>query len=51
MTTIQDIANTQTGLKVTVISDFICPWCYVGLEVIDRAVEAVREAESRREAA
>lgn len=36
MTTIQDIANTQTGLKITVVSDFICPWCYVGLEVIDR---------------
>ena len=36
MTTIQDAADTITGLKVTVVSDFICPWCYVGLEVIDR---------------
>ncbi len=36
MTSIQDIANTATGLKVTVVSDFICPWCYVGLQTIDR---------------
>jgi len=36
MTTIHDAADTITGLKMTVVSDFICPWCYVGLEVIDR---------------
>jgi predicted DsbA family dithiol-disulfide isomerase len=36
MTTIQDVADPTTALKVTVVSDFICPWCYVGLEVIDR---------------
>ena len=36
MTTIHDAADTATGLKMTVVSDFICPWCYVGLEVIDR---------------
>jgi predicted DsbA family dithiol-disulfide isomerase len=36
MTTIQDAADPATGLKITVVSDFICPWCYVGLEVIDR---------------
>lgn len=36
MTTIQDVANTETGLKITVVSDFICPWCYVGLETIER---------------
>ena len=36
MTTIDSVANTQIGLKVTVVSDFICPWCYVGLEVIER---------------
>ncbi len=36
MTTIQDAANAATGLKITVVSDFICPWCYVGLETIDR---------------
>jgi len=36
MTTIQDAADPTTKLKITVVSDFICPWCYVGLEVIDR---------------
>src|SRR5690606_41224911 len=36
MTTSQDVADTATGLKITVVSDFICPWCYVGLETIDR---------------
>ncbi len=36
MTTIQNAADPTTKLKITVVSDFICPWCYVGLEVIDR---------------
>ncbi len=36
MTTLQDAADPTTKLKVTVVSDFICPWCYIGLEVIDR---------------
>lgn len=36
MTTISDAADPTTKLKITVVSDFICPWCYVGLEVIDR---------------
>lgn len=36
MTTIQDAADPTTALKITVVSDFICPWCYVGLEVIER---------------
>ena len=36
MATIHDAANAATGLKVTVVSDFICPWCYVGLAVIER---------------
>ena len=36
MTTIHDVADPTTKLKITVVSDFICPWCYVGLEVIDR---------------
>lgn len=36
MTTIQDAADPTTKLKITVVSDFICPWCYIGLEVIDR---------------
>ena len=36
MTTLRDAADPTTKLKITVVSDFICPWCYIGLEVIDR---------------
>ena len=35
MTTADQI-ETSTRLKVTVVSDFICPWCYIGLEEIER---------------
>lgn len=35
MTTINQI-EAGTRLKVTVVSDYICPWCYIGLEEIER---------------
>jgi predicted DsbA family dithiol-disulfide isomerase len=35
MTTVDQI-EAGTRLKVTVVSDFICPWCYIGLEEIER---------------
>ncbi|MEI8360070.1 MAG: DsbA family oxidoreductase [Deltaproteobacteria bacterium] len=35
MTTTSE-TETSTRLKVTVVSDYICPWCYIGLEEIER---------------
>ena len=36
MTAETNATDTSTRLKVKVVSDFICPWCYIGLEEIER---------------
>ncbi|MGB6175393.1 MAG: DsbA family protein, partial [Methylocella sp.] len=33
----------EAMLQVEVISDAICPWCYVAKRQLDRAVEVLRE--------
>ena len=34
------------NLAVDVISDVICPWCYIGKRRMEKAVAAVEKAES-----
>lgn len=35
--------NTQIPLKIEVVSDVVCPWCFVGLRRFERAIALVRE--------
>ena len=29
-------------LKIEIVSDFVCPWCFIGLRRLDLAIEAIR---------
>ena len=36
--------NTQKPLTIEVVSDVVCPWCFVGLRRLERAIALVRES-------
>ncbi|MBS1138781.1 MAG: oxidoreductase [Proteobacteria bacterium] len=35
--------NTQKPLTIEIVSDVVCPWCFVGLRRLERAISLVRE--------
>jgi predicted DsbA family dithiol-disulfide isomerase len=39
--------GTPTGLRIDIVSDAICPWCYIGKRQLERAL-AMLEAEGLR---
>lgn len=36
--------NMQKPLTIEVVSDVVCPWCFVGLRRLERAIALVRES-------
>lgn len=36
--------NPQTPLTIEVVSDVVCPWCFIGLRRLKRAIALVRES-------
>ncbi|KIJ46055.1 hypothetical protein M422DRAFT_46351 [Sphaerobolus stellatus SS14] len=40
-------AQSSKVIKVSVISDITCPWCYIGLKELDMALERVKIPEGR----
>ena len=37
--------NNTTKLSIDVVSDIVCPWCYVGKRQLDKALELIPEVE------
>lgn len=35
--------STQKPLTIEIVSDVVCPWCFVGLRRLERAISLVRE--------
>ncbi len=35
--------NRRAPLTIEVVSDVVCPWCFIGLRRLERAIEIVRE--------
>lgn len=36
--------STQKPLTIEVVSDVVCPWCFIGLRRLERAIALVRES-------
>ncbi|KAL4858031.1 hypothetical protein ACK3TF_001985 [Chlorella vulgaris] len=43
------MAATKPNLKITVTSDLACPWCYVGLRRLDKALARMPEVKADKE--
>jgi predicted DsbA family dithiol-disulfide isomerase len=39
------MGETLTGLRVDIVSDAICPWCYIGKRQLERALAALEKEE------
>lgn len=38
--------SSKKPLTIEVVSDVVCPWCFIGLRRLERAIELVREEQS-----
>jgi predicted DsbA family dithiol-disulfide isomerase len=35
--------STTTSLTIEIVSDVVCPWCFIGLRRLERAIDIVRQ--------
>lgn len=40
----ETVAVAQTGLHIVVVSDVVCPWCFIGKRQLEQATQLWREA-------